>query len=122
MGYYEGDLNLVNDDVTLFSGLLNPFHFVKIEEGKNVLDIGCGVGVDSLIAKYYSKTGYCCGIESNKNEINLAKEIAKERDLDVRFRELHLDEGLRGMNTNTYDYIISNGSYHDYDDKNKMFT
>jgi cyclopropane fatty-acyl-phospholipid synthase-like methyltransferase len=121
-GYYNHDIELVKDDVTLFSGMGNPFHHVKIEEGQPVLDIGCGVGVDTLIAKYYAKTGYVCGIDADENSVLLAKEIAKEKDLDVRFRNLHLDEGLSGMNMNCYKYIISNGSYQDFEDKVKMFT
>lgn len=97
-GYYESDLDLVNDDITLFSGLGNPFHYAKIEEGTHVLDIGCGVGVDTLIAKYYSKTGYVSGIDAAMDEIALAKEIAKDRNLDVKFRNLHLNQGLSGIN------------------------
>lgn len=52
---------------TLFDGVANPFHFVKIQPGQDVLDLHCGVGVDALIAKKYSETGLVTAIDRDQN-------------------------------------------------------
>lgn len=48
-----------------------------------MLDLTCGIGVDTLIAKYYSKDGIVTGVDRCEKEINLAKEVAKNRKLDA---------------------------------------
>jgi SAM-dependent methyltransferase len=66
LGYYEADIELVKENVPLFSGVANPFHFVKIKPGGIVLDLGCGVGVDAIIAKYYAgPNGRVIGVDGN---------------------------------------------------------
>ena len=73
---------------TLFDGVANPFHFVKIKPGEDVLDLHCGIGVDALIAKKYSGTGLVTAIDRDQNQIEIAKEIANTRDVDVQFLQL----------------------------------
>tara|TARA_B110000285_G_C15073200_1_gene589185 strand:+ start:788 stop:1063 length:276 start_codon:yes stop_codon:yes gene_type:complete len=80
-GYYDHDIDWVEQDATLFSGVANPFHHVKIKPHENVLDLGCGVGVDTLIAAQYTD-GLVYGIDPCENEILLAREIALEKGID----------------------------------------
>jgi cyclopropane fatty-acyl-phospholipid synthase-like methyltransferase len=99
VGYYEHDINWVEEDVTLFSGVSNPFHFVKIKPHENVLDIGCGVGVDTLIASQYTD-GLVYGLDPCENEVLLARELAKEKNLDpkkVKFCQSCIEDGLKAI-------------------------
>jgi SAM-dependent methyltransferase len=87
LGYYNSDIDLVKENIPLFEGVANPFHFVKIKKGGSVLDPGCGVGVDAMIAKYYAgEEGIVIGVGGNIDEITLAQEIAKKHQIDVRFK------------------------------------
>lgn len=82
LGYYDSDISQM---FTLFDGVTNPFHFEKIKPGEDVLVLHCGIGVDALIAKKYSGTGTVTAIDREANEIQIAKEIANIRDVDVEF-------------------------------------
>jgi ubiquinone/menaquinone biosynthesis C-methylase UbiE len=79
LGYYDSDIDLGKENISLFEGVANPFHFVKIKKGGNILDLGCGVGIDAMIAKYYAgEEGIVIGVGGNLDEITLAQEIAKK--------------------------------------------
>jgi len=96
VGYYDHDIKWVEEDVTLFSGVSNPFHFVKIKPHENVLDLGCGVGVDTLIASQYTD-GLVYGLDPCENEILLARELVKEKKMDpnkVKFCQSCIEDGL----------------------------
>lgn len=112
LGYYESDIELVKENVPLFEGVANPFHFVKIKKGGCVLHLGCGVGVDAMISKYYAgDTGYVIGVDSNLDQINLANKVAKKHDIDVKFRIGDVEAPINGFNQFIFDYIISNGAF-----------
>jgi len=99
VGYYDHDIDLVEEDLTLFSGVANPFHFVKIKPHENVLDVGCGVGVDTLIAAQYTD-GLVYGLDPCENEVLLAREIAKEKKCDptrVKFCQSGIKDGLQAL-------------------------
>jgi len=89
LGYYDRDISQM---FTLFDGVANPFHFVKVQPGQDVLDLHCGIGVDALIAKKYSGSGMVTAIDREQNEIEIAKEIANTRDVDVKFLQLSSEE------------------------------
>jgi 2-polyprenyl-3-methyl-5-hydroxy-6-metoxy-1,4-benzoquinol methylase len=113
LGYYDHDIAYL---FTLFSGIANPYHFVKIQPGQDVLDLSCGIGVDTLIAKNYSKTGTVKGIDRCTDEINLAREIAKKRNLDVQFLDMKVDDYFKTNDPEfescqKYDVILSNGPH-----------
>lgn len=122
-GYYNHDIDWVEQDVTLFSGVANPFHHVKIKPHENVLDLGCGVGVDTLIAAQYTD-GLVYGIDPCENEVLLAREIALEKGLDptkVKFCQSGIRDGLSALKEKKFEVIISNGSVCLFDDKKEVF-
>jgi methylase of polypeptide subunit release factors len=99
LGYYESDIELVKENVPLFEGVANPFHFVKIKKGGAVLDLGCGVGIDAMIAKYYAgENGRVIGVDGNLDQVNLAKAIAKKHDIDVQFKVGDVEAPIQGFN------------------------
>jgi len=123
VGYYDHDIDLVEEDLTLFSGVANPFHFVKIKPHENVLDVGCGVGVDTLIAAQYTD-GLVYGLDPCENEVLLAREIAKEKKCDptrVKFCQSGIKDGLQALKGKQFEVIISNGSYCLFEGKKDMF-
>lgn len=112
LGYYDSDIELVKENVPLYEGVANPFHFVKIKKGGSVLDLGCGVGVDAIIAKYYAgETGTVIGVDESLDQINLAKEIAKKHDINIGFKVGDVKAPIDGLNQYIFDYIISNGAF-----------
>ena len=112
LGYYDGDIELVKENVPLFLGVANPFHFVKIKKGGYVLDLGCGSGIDTMIAKYYAgEDGMVVGVSGNQDQIDLAREIGKKHDIDCRFKVGDVEEPIEGFNQFIFDYIISNGAF-----------
>ena len=111
LGYYDRDISQM---FTLFDGVANPFHFVKVQPGQDVLDLHCGIGVDALIAKKYSGSGMVTAIDREQNEIEIAKEIANTRDVDVKFLQLSSEEFFKINDpdldtTKKYDVVMSNG-------------
>ena len=81
-----------------------------------MLDLTCGIGVDTLIAKYYSKTGVVTGIDRCAKEIQLAREIAINRKLDAQFENMTADQYFKENDPNSpstqkYDVVISNGPF-----------
>lgn len=112
LGYYEKDIELVKENVPLYCGVANPFHFVKIKPGGTVLDLGCGVGVDAIIAKYYAgPDGRVVGVDDDQDQINLAKAIATKHEIDCKFKAGKIEAPIQGFGAYIFDYIISNGAF-----------
>jgi arsenite methyltransferase len=95
--------------VESFAGTGNPFSLGAIEPGKRVVDIGCGAGIDSLIAaRMIGPEGQVIGIDMTPAMLNKARRAAEEAGLDnAIFRqgygeELPIDDGWA-------DVVISNG-------------
>jgi len=60
---------------------------VKISEGNNVLEVGCGTGTLSLLAKDRTGTsGKVCGIDAAPEMIQRAKMKANRQNKDVEFQ------------------------------------
>lgn len=92
-----------------FAGTGNPFSLGPIEPGERVVDIGCGAGIDSLIAaKMVGDSGHAIGVDMTPPMLSKARESAERMGLEnVRFREgfgeeLPVEDGWA-------DVIISNG-------------
>jgi len=92
-----------------FAGTGNPFSLGEILPGERVVDVGCGAGIDSLIAaKKVGPKGQVKGVDMTSSMLEKARHAAHKAGLkNVEFREgyaesLPADEGWA-------DVVISNG-------------
>lgn len=110
---------LPNKVAESFCGVGNPFSLGKIESGAFVLDIGCGSGVDALIAaKLVGASGKVLGIDMTTEMIQKAnsnKELMGSDNINFQVASVQdiadMDEG--------FDVIISNGVFNLIPDKNE---
>jgi arsenite methyltransferase len=92
-----------------FAGTGNPFSLGELSSGERVVDVGCGAGIDSLIAaKKVGPDGRVLGVDMTPSMLKKARQAAEEAGLrNVQFREgyaeaLPVDDGWA-------DIVISNG-------------
>ena len=105
-----------------FAGTGNPFSLGEILPGERVVDVGCGAGIDSLIAaKKVGSDGRVIGVDMTSSMLEKARHAAHEVGLkNVEFREgyaesLPADEGWA-------DVVISNGVLNLMPDKDATLT
>lgn len=97
----------------------NPFTLGAINEGESVLDIGCGSGVDTLIAAMMvGKKGRAVGIDIIPEMLRRAQESLRKTALDnVTFQEAS-GEAIPLPDT-SFDVVISNRAFNLIPDKLK---
>jgi arsenite methyltransferase len=109
--------SLPEDVIASFCGVGNPFVLGHIHEGDAVLDIGCGAGVDTLVAALM--TGYkgkVVGVDLVPNMLERAKgNLARTSIKNVEFLESS-GESLPFEN-DSFDVVISNGAFNLIPDK-----
>jgi SAM-dependent methyltransferase len=95
--------------VESFAGTGNPFSLGEIHPGEQVVDIGCGAGIDSLIAARMAEpTGQVIGVDMTPAMLEKARQAAGEAGLaNVTFRQGY-GEALP-VPDEWADVIISNG-------------
>src|SRR3712207_4667520 len=77
-----------------FAGTGNPFSLGELRSGQSVVDVGCGAGIDSLIAaKKAGPKGRVIGVDMTPSMLEKARQGAKEAGLkNVEFREGYAEE------------------------------
>jgi hypothetical protein len=64
LGYKQEEIEFVGSDAYNYQGVGHPHRHANIQEGEVVLDLGSGLGVDSLIASSrVGKTGRVVGVD-----------------------------------------------------------
>lgn len=111
--------DLPNSVADSFCGVGNPFSLGIIDSGARVLDIGCGSGVDALIAaKLVGASGKVIGIDMTPEMIqkaNANRELMGSGNVSFQVASIQdiadKDEG--------FDVIISNGVFNLIPDKDE---
>jgi arsenite methyltransferase len=95
--------------VESFAGTGNPFSLGKIRPGEQVVDVGCGAGIDSLIAaRMVGPTGEVVGVDMTPAMLEKARQAAVEANLDnVTFRQGYGED--LPVPDEWADVVISNG-------------
>jgi arsenite methyltransferase len=102
-------IGIPESSIQSFAGTGNPFNLGELTTGERVVDVGCGAGIDSLIAaKKVGPEGRVIGVDMTLAMLEKARQAANETGLaNVEFREgyaeaLPVEEGWA-------DVVISNG-------------
>jgi len=103
--------------VSTFCGVGNPFILGPINKGETVLDIGCGAGVDSLVAaKIVGPEGKVIGIDMTSEMLARSRENLREISLqNVSFQEASAEN--LPFPDESFDVVISNGVFNLIPDK-----
>jgi arsenite methyltransferase len=108
------DRRLINDlpsqVISSYCGVGNPFQLGPVHEGEVILDVGCGGGVDTLVAAMMvGPTGRVIGIDVVPEMVERARENLKKSSLEnVGFQESS-PEALP-FPDESFDVVISNGA------------
>jgi arsenite methyltransferase len=111
--------SLPDEVLASYCGVGNPFSLGDIRAGDHVLDIGCGAGVDTLIAgMMIGSTGKAIGIDMVPEMIERARQnLARTTLQNVEFHESSAER--LSFPDQTFDVAISNGAINLIPDKPK---
>ena len=100
-----------------YCGVGNPFSMEPIKAGESVLDVGCGGGVDTLLAAMMAgPEGRAAGVEIIPEMLARAEENLKETQLEnVAFYQASAEE--LPFPADSFDVVISNGVFNLIPDK-----
>jgi SAM-dependent methyltransferase len=118
VGYEEEWLDAVPEaTIASFAGTGNPFSLGALMPGEHVVDVGCGAGIDSIIAaRMVGATGSVIGVDMTPAMVEKARAGAEEAELqNLDFRQ-GLAESLPVPDA-WADVIISNGVLNLFPDK-----
>jgi arsenite methyltransferase len=105
-----------------FAGVANPFSMGPLQPGEDVLDVGCGAGMDSLVAaQMVGATGSVTGIDMTPEMVAKARGSIAEMGLGnvtvVEGSAEHLP-----FEDASFDVVISNGVIDLVPDKDAVFS
>lgn len=110
LGYREEWLaGIAEPAVESFAGTGNPFSIALLQPGERVVDVGCGAGLDSLIAsRMVAPSGQVIGVDMTPAMLEKARLAADEAGAaNVEFRQGYA-EALPAAD-GWADVVISNG-------------
>jgi arsenite methyltransferase len=123
LGYDLEELAMLPAESTAsFAGVGNPHRIGSIEPGETVLDIGCGSGMDLMLAaRRTGPSGKAIGVDMTPAMLELAKRGALKAGLweNVEVRRGMAEE--LPVETESVDVVISNGVINLSPDKDRAF-
>lgn len=121
LGYDLSEFSAVPEVVDSFCGVGNPFSLGPISEGEVVLDVGCGAGLDMILAaRRVGHSGRVCGIDITPEMVASARsnlERARVTNAEVR---TGASEAIP-YEDESFDVVISNGVLNLSPSKEKTF-
>lgn len=110
MGYPAALLDALPDEATdAFAGVGNPFHWGLPRPGERVVDLGCGGGMDTMLAALaVGDGGHVVGVDMTDEMLGRARRVARSLGIrNVEFRN-GLIEDLP-VEPGWADVVVSNG-------------
>jgi arsenite methyltransferase len=121
VGYTAREIGQIPAEANLGLGCGNPLVISGIKEGETVLDLGCGAGLDSLLAaRWVGEKGHVIGVDLTEEVIRKARENARlsgYKNVEFRFGEI---ERLP-IPDNSIDVIMSNCAINLSPDKRRVY-
>ena len=110
LGYDLSMLSDLPDDVLdTFCGVGNPLALESIHSGEKVLDIGCGAGLDMILAsRLVGPAGRVCGIDLTPEMVEKARANFVRAGVNNANAVVAGSEAIPYDN-DTFDVVISNG-------------
>jgi len=113
---------LPEQTVASFCGVGNPFSLGPLTPGDKVLDIGCGGGMDTLVAAFLvGPTGQAVGIDATAEMIQRARQNQLEVPL-ARVAFLPASAEALPFRAQSFHVVISNGVFNLIPDKASALT
>jgi arsenite methyltransferase len=122
LGYDAKALGTLPANATAsFAGVANPHRLAPISPGSTVVDIGCGAGMDLLLAAQAVRPdGRAIGIDMTEAMAETARSGARTAGLENV--EIRLGDALAlPVDSETADFVISNGVLNLTPDKREAF-
>jgi len=118
--YGEDELSNLPKDVQETSfGCGNPLAFSEVKPGDSVLDLGCGAGLDLLIAsERVGETGRVLGVDFNDDMLALASKRTEHLE-NVELRKGRIE--ALPIDSQSVDWVISNCVINLSNDKQSAF-
>lgn len=121
LGYTPAQIAVAGQDAFNYQGVGNPHRLAQLRVGDKVADLGCGLGIDSLIAaSIVGPHGNVLGIDLSKAEVAHASQRAIARgDTNLQFTVGDIEK--LPLADNSIDCVISNGAFCLAPNKRKAF-
>jgi arsenite methyltransferase len=122
LGYDGAALAALPADATAsFAGVANPHRIATLTRGATVVDIGCGAGMDLLLAaSAVGPTGRAIGIDMTGSMVERARAAAQT--LGLTHVEVRIGDALAvPVDSESADFVISNGVLNLTPDKGRAF-
>lgn len=120
---YDADAlaTLPSDTTASFAGVANPHRIAPLPPGSTVVDIGCGAGMDLLLAaRAVGPTGRAIGVDMTEAMADRAR--AGARAIRLTNVEIRLGDALSlPIESESVDAVISNGVLNLTPDKQQAF-
>ena len=110
-GYKQAWIDAINCQVWDYCAAVgNPFNDAKIKEGDRVVDLGCGAGVDVLVARLLvGKKGKVFGVDITPKMVEIASNHSKDAGYsNIEILESSFDN--IALADESVDVVISNGA------------
>jgi arsenite methyltransferase len=123
LGYDARALAELPDEATAsFAGVANPHAVASLPQGATVVDIGCGAGMDLLLAaRAVGSEGRAIGVDLTESMAERARTAA--RGLGVTQVEVRVGDALDlPVASESVDFVISNGVLNLAPDKERAFS